>query len=58
MENIIEVDSPATRIESEDTQARELPTYYPLLWFHLPEGPKRDALRLEQEKPGYKFFNR
>jgi hypothetical protein len=37
---------------------RELPTYRPLFWFELPEGAKREALRLEQEKPGYKYFNR
>lgn len=45
-------------IESEDVVVRELPTYRPLFWFDLPEGPKREALRLEQEKPGYKYFNR
>jgi hypothetical protein len=33
----------------------EWPLVYPLLWIHLPEGPKRDALRAEQETPGYVF---
>ena len=42
----------------EEGFTRELPTYRPLFWFELPEGPKREALRLEQEKPGYKHFNR
>ncbi len=43
---------------SEDVPVRELPTYRPVFWFELPEGPKREALRLEQEKPGHKYFNR
>jgi hypothetical protein len=45
-------------VDFDGVPARELPTYLPLLWFHLPEGPRRDALRVEQEKPGYKYFNR
>lgn len=36
---------------------RELPTCLPLLWCWLPEGPKRDALRIEQSQPGYIFPN-
>lgn len=36
---------------------REISLGYPLFWFLLKEGPQREALRLEQEKPGYKFSN-
>jgi hypothetical protein len=48
----------ATRIGSEDVPVRELLTYYPVFWFLLPEGPERDALKREQETPGYKPFKR
>ncbi len=44
--------------DSEGILIRELPTYRPVFWFELPEGPKREALRLEQEKLGYEYFNR
>ena len=43
---------------NDATLDRELPTYRPLFWFELPDGPRREALRLEQEKPGYEYFNR
>jgi hypothetical protein len=44
--------------DSERVPVRELATYYPVFWFLLPEGPERDALRIEQGKSGYKYFNR
>lgn len=39
----------------EEKPVREWATYYPLFWFMLPEGPKRDQLRKEQEAPGFKW---
>ena len=36
---------------------REWPTCRPLFWFDLPEGPKREVLRAEQEKSGYVYPN-
>jgi hypothetical protein len=44
--------------DSEDIPVRELPQILPLLWFHLPEGPERDALRAVQENTGCKDFSR
>ena len=40
----------------EDAPVRELPQIFPLFWFHLAEGPKREALRMKQEKEAIRIF--
>jgi hypothetical protein len=55
------VEKPAAKSSTSDSErvpVRELTTYYPVFWFLLPEGPERDALKREQETPGYKPFKR
>lgn len=53
----MEKENTAIYINSEDIPVREWPTFTPLLWIYLAEGPERDALRIQQETPGYKFPN-
>jgi len=58
MASISKNENAKTRSDSERVPVRELTTYYPVFWFLLPEGPERDALKREQETPGYKPFKR
>jgi hypothetical protein len=44
-------DTTTSGTDSEEVPARELTTSYPIFWFLLPEGLKRDALKLKQEPP-------
>jgi hypothetical protein len=54
--SVLKNENATTRTDFKCVPVRELTTCYPVFWFFLPEGPERDALKREQETPGYKPF--